>query len=132
MSEELLKLGMDTRRAVLGNEYVDNATSIKPDEFGADFQKLVGEYCWGACWTREGLERKHRSLVVVAMLAALGKDHELELHFRSAFTNNDCTLEELEDTLTHIAVYAGIPAGVESFRIARRVIAEEKAKGWTE
>ena len=66
------------------------------------------------------------------MLAALGKDHELELHFRSAFTNNNCTLAELEDTLTHVAVYAGIPAGVNAFRIARRVIAEEKAKGWTE
>lgn len=128
MSDELLKKGMEIRRSVLGDEYVNKATAVAPDAFGADFQKLVGEYCWGACWGRDGLERKHRSLVVLSILGALGRSEEFALHFRAAFTNNDCTLEELEDTLTHIAVYAGIPAGVESFRIARRVIAEEQAK----
>ena len=131
MSDELLKQGQDIRRSVLGDEYVNKASAIPAGEFGADFQKLVGEYCWGACWGRDGIERKHRSWVVVAILAALGKDHELELHFRSAFVNNGSTLAELEDVLTHVAVYAGIPAGVNAFRIARKVIAEEQAKGWT-
>ena len=128
MSKDLLQQGMDIRRSVLGDEYVDRASSLAPDAFGADFQKLLGEYCWGACWGRDGLERKQRSLVVLSILGALGRDEEFALHFRSAFVNNNCTLAELEDTCTHIGVYAGIPAGVNAFRIARRVIAEEQAK----
>lgn len=128
MSDELLQKGQEIRRSVLGDEYVNRVSAIAPDAFGADFQKLVGEYCWGACWGRDGLERKNRSLVVLSILGALGRSEEFALHFRSAFVNNGCTLDELEDTLTHIAVYAGIPAGVEAFRVARRVIAEEEAK----
>lgn len=128
MSEEMLAKGMGIRRSVLGDEYVDRATSIPEGAFGADFQKLVGEYCWGACWGRDGVERKTRSLLVCSILATLGRMEEFALHFRSAYTNNGCTLEELEDALFHVAVYAGIPAGVEAFRVARRVIAEEEAK----
>ena len=128
MSEELLQLGQGIRRSVLGSEYVDKATAIPEGAFGADFQKLVGEYCWGACWGRDGVERKTRSLLVVSILGTLGRMEEFALHFRSAYKNNGCTLEELEDALFHVAVYAGIPAGVEAFRVARRVIAEEEAK----
>ena len=128
MSDELLQRGQGIRRSVLGDEYVNKASAIAPGEFGADFQKLVGEYCWGACWSRDGLERKTRSLVVISILGTLGRMEEFALHFRSAFVNNDCTLAELEDTLFHIGVYAGIPAGVEAHRVARRVIAEEQAK----
>lgn len=128
MSDELLQKGQEIRRSVLGDEYVNRATALAPDAFGADFQKLVGEYCWGACWGRDGVERKTRSLLVVSILGTLGRMEEFALHFRAAFVNNDCTLEELEDALFHVAVYAGIPAGVEAFRVARRVIAEEQAK----
>ncbi len=127
MSDDVLQKGLDIRRSVLGDEYVNRATA-DPNAFGADFQKLVSEYCWGACWGRDGVERKTRSLLVLSILGTLGRSEEFALHFRSAFVNNDCTLEELEDTLFHIAVYAGVPAGVEAFRIARRVIAEEEAK----
>lgn len=130
MSDELLQKGLDIRRSVLGDDYVNRATA-SPGAFGADFQRLVSEYCWGACWGRDGLERKTRSLVVLSILGTLGRAEEFALHFRSAFKNNDCTLEELEDALFHIAVYAGIPAGVEAFRIARRVIAEEEGKAGT-
>ena len=128
MSDDVLQKGLDIRRSVLGDEYVNRASAIAPDAFGADFQRLVGEYCWGACWGRDGVERKTRSLLVLSILGTLGRSEEFALHFRSAFVNNDCTLKELEDTLFHIGVYAGIPAGVEAFRIARRVIAEETAK----
>ena len=117
--------GMKIRREVLGDAYVDNALR-NADEFSAPFQDLVTEYCWGASWGREGLTRKQRSLNNLCLLAALNRRDEFELHFRGAIRNG-CTREELRETLIQIAVYAGIPAGVEAFRIARRVFAEESA-----
>jgi 4-carboxymuconolactone decarboxylase len=115
--------GMKIRREVLGDAYVDNALR-NADEFSKPFQELVTEYCWGASWGREGLTRKQRSLNNLCMLAALNRGAELEIHLRGALRNG-CTHEEIRETLMQVAVYAGIPAGVEAFRIARKVLAEQ-------
>ena len=120
---ELFATGMRIRRQVLGDEYVDRAMQ-SADEFGADFQRLVTEYCWGGTWGRHGLTFQQRSLNNLCLLAALNRPHEFEVHFRGALRNG-CTREELKETLLQIAVYAGIPAGVEAFRIARKVFSEE-------
>jgi 4-carboxymuconolactone decarboxylase len=123
MSEEVYERGMQIRRAVLGDEYVDRATQTA-DDFNMDFQRIVSEYCWGACWGRDGLPLPTRSLVTLSILGALGRMEEFELHLRGALRNG-CTRDELRDTLLHVAVYAGIPAGVSAFRVAKRVLAEE-------
>lgn len=116
-------VGLSIRREVLGDDYVDNSLK-SADNFNRDFQRLVTEYCWGATWGGEGLDRKQRSLNVLCILAALNRPQEFELHFRGALRNG-CTLDELRETLHHIAIYAGVPAGVEAFRIARKVLSEE-------
>lgn len=121
---ELYDRGMKIRREVLGDAYVDGAMK-NADDFSRPFQDLVTEYCWGASWGREGLTRKQRSLNNLSMLAALGRSHELELHLRGALRNG-CTHDEIRETLIQAAVYAGIPAGVEAFRVARKVLAEER------
>ena len=126
MSEDLYTTGMKIRRKVLGDAYVDNALK-NVDDFNRDFQKLVTEYCWGAAWGREGLSHKQRSLNNLCLLAALNRPHEFEVHFRGALRNG-CTLEEIRETLIQVAIYAGVPAGVEAFRIARKVLAEEGIK----
>jgi 4-carboxymuconolactone decarboxylase len=122
LSDDLFSAGMRVRRSVLGDEYVDRALSAS-DEFSQDFQRLVTEYCWGSTWTRPGLSLQQRSLNVLCLTAALNRAAEFELHLRGALRNG-CTRDELRETLLQIAVYAGIPAGVEAFRIARRVLAE--------
>ncbi len=121
---ELYDRGMKIRREVLGDAYVDGAIK-NADEFSRPFQDLVTEYCWGASWGREGLTRRQRSLNNLSMLAALGRSHELELHLRGALRNG-CTEDEIRETLIQAAVYAGIPAGVEAFRVAKKVLAEER------
>lgn len=123
MPEDLYSTGMAIRRKVLGDEYVDRALQ-SADDFSRDFQRLVTEFCWGASWGREGLSHKQRSLNNLCLLAALNRPHEFEVHFRGALRNG-CTLDELRETLIQIAVYAGIPAGVDAFRIARKVLSEE-------
>lgn len=125
MSDELYDKGMAIRREVLGDEYVDRATA-NVDDFNRDFQRLVTEFCWGGVWGREGLSRKQRSLNNLCMLTALNRPHELETHLRGALRNG-CTIEEIRETLMQAAVYAGIPAGVDAFRIARKVLDEENA-----
>lgn len=127
MSEERYETGLAIRRQVLGDRYVDNALG-NVDDFNRDFQQLVTEYCWGASWGREGLSRRQRSLNVLCLLAALNRPHEFEVHFRGALRNG-CSLDELRETLIQIAVYAGIPAGVDAFRLARKVLAEVEAEG---
>jgi 4-carboxymuconolactone decarboxylase len=127
MSEETYETGNTIRRAVLGDEYVDRGAA-RPGDFHEEFQRYVTEACWGACWGRDGIERPTRSLFVLSILGALGRWEEFELHFRGALRNG-CTQEELKDTLFHIAVYAGVPAGVSAFKIARRVLAEVEAAG---
>jgi len=126
VDQERYQKGLAIRKEVLGAEHVERALA-SADEFNREFQDIVTEYCWGMVWGSEGLTRKQRSILNLGMLAALGRSHEFELHFRGALRNG-CTLEELRDTLTQIAVYCGIPAGVEAFRIARRVLDERKGE----
>ena len=125
MASELYEKGMKVRREVLGDDYVDRALA-SVDDFTREFQQMVTEHAWGAIWTRPGLAKKQRSLINLAMLAALNRPEEFELHFRGALKNG-CTLDELKETLLQIAVYCGMPAGVAAFRIARKVLGESKS-----
>lgn len=127
MSTELFESGRKIRTKVLGEERVKKVLD-GADDFNRDFQRLVTEYCWGFCWGREGLDYKQRSLVNLGMLAGLNRGPEFELHFRGALKNG-LTLDELQDTLIQIAVYCGIPAGVEVFKIANRVVREMEDSG---
>jgi 4-carboxymuconolactone decarboxylase len=127
MSTELFKLGRQIRVDVLGEERVAKVLD-QADEFNRDFQQLVTEYCWGFCWGREGLERKQRSLLNLGMLAALNRGPEFELHFRGAIKNG-VSLSELQDSLIQIAIYCGIPAGVEAFKTANKVLQELRESG---
>jgi 4-carboxymuconolactone decarboxylase len=117
--------GLATRRQVLGAEYVDKALD-GATPFTRPMQELVTEYCWGAVWSREGLDRRTRSLINLGMLTALNRSHELAGHVRGAL-NNGCTEEEIQETLLQAAVYCGMPAGLEAFRVAERVLDEERA-----
>jgi 4-carboxymuconolactone decarboxylase len=127
MDKQLLEAGLAARRAVLGAEYVDRALT-SADRFNKPFQDLVSEYCWGVCWTDDQLSRRERSILNLGMIAALGKMHEFELHFRGALRNG-LTEDDLRSVLIQIAVYCGIPVGVDCFRVARQVLADIKAKG---
>ena len=122
MSDELFETGLAIRREVLGLDYVD-ANLATADDFNRDFQRLVTEYCWGAAWGRGVLTRRDRSLLNLVMLGTLGRADEFKLHIRGAIRNG-CTREEIRDALIQLAVYAGVPAGVEAFRHARSVFAE--------
>ena len=126
MDKQRFDAGLAKRRAVLGAEHVERALA-SADEFNRDFQELVTEYCWGTCWGDETLDRKQRSTINLAMIAALNRMHEFELHFRGAIRNG-LTRNELKAILTQIAVYAGIPCGVECFRIAKKVFDEIDAQ----
>ncbi len=121
--ETLYNNGMKVRRQVLGDAYVDNATA-NIDDFNREFQRIVTQYCWGEVWTRQVLTNKQRSLNNLGIIAALNRAAEFEMHVRGALRNG-CTPEEIRDTLIQVAIYAGIPAGVEAFRIARKVLTEE-------
>ena len=116
--------GLRVRKEVLGAEYVEAALS-KTTAFDKDFQDIVTEYCWGGTWGKGVMTKQQRSLLNLGMIAALGRMHEWELHFRAALVKNKVPLEELREVLIQIAVYCGIPAGVECFRIAKRVLQEE-------
>lgn len=123
MDQKTYDTGLEMRRAVLGGEYVDRALN-SADSFNGPFQELLTEYCWGACWGRDGLSRKQRSLNNLCMLSALNRTEEFRTHFRGALRNG-CTLEELRETLIQITIYCGAPAGVEAFRSAREVLKAE-------
>jgi 4-carboxymuconolactone decarboxylase len=125
MDRKLMEEGLKVRREVLGDEYVDRAMK-NADEFSKPFQEIVSEYCWGVAWTDETLSRRERSILNLGMIAALGKMHEFELHFRAA-RRNGLTDEELRAVLIQIAVYCGIPVGVDCFRTAKQVLGEKKA-----
>lgn len=122
MSSEKFDQGLKIRREVLGEEYVDKALA-GADEFSRPMQELVTEYCWGTIWNRDGLPRKTRSLLNLAMLTALNRPHEVKAHVLGAL-NNGCTRAEIMETLLQAAVYCGVPAGIDSFRTARAVFAE--------
>ena len=123
MDQAKFDAGLDARRRVLGDEYVDRAFGTA-DSFNFQFQQIVTEACWGEVWGRSTLSDRQRSLNNLCIIATLNRSHEFKIHFRGALRNG-CTLDELRDTLVQIAVYAGIPAGVEAFRLAREVLAEE-------
>ena len=126
---DLFEKGLENRKRTLGEEYVARAVDGATD-LTRDFQQVMTEYCWGACWGRDALTPRERSLVVLAILGALGRPEEFELHFRGALRNG-ASEDDLQDLLFHIAVYAGVPAGVEGFRIGRRVldrVAREEAE----
>ena len=127
MDEILLKKGEDVRRRVLGDAYVDRATN-SADAFSAPLQDVLNEYCWGMVWSDGGLDLKQRSLLNLGMLAASNRMHEFGLHFRGAIRNG-LTDKELQAALLQIAVYCGVPAGVEAFRVARAIRAEMADEG---
>ncbi len=120
--ESLFETGLRLRREVLGAEYVDRALQ-SADDFNRPFQELVTEYCWGAIWSRPGLSRPTRSLITLAMLTALNRPHELELHIRGAL-NNGVSREEIREVFLQAAIYCGVPAALDAFRVARKVFAE--------
>lgn len=122
MSEDMFERGLAIRKEVLGAEYVEKSLDAA-DDFNRDFQKLVTEYCWGAGWGRSALTRRDKSLLNLVMLGTLNRSSEFKLHLMGALTNG-CSREEIKDTLMQLAIYAGIPAGVEAFRLAREVFAE--------
>jgi 4-carboxymuconolactone decarboxylase len=118
------KRGLDTRRQVLGSSYVDASLS-KATEFNWPMQELVTEYCWDAVWNRPGLDRKQRSILNLGMISALNRPHELKLHVRGAL-NNGLTKDEIREIFMQVSIYCGVPAAIDSFRLAQEVFDEMK------
>jgi 4-carboxymuconolactone decarboxylase len=129
MNDDLFEIGLEIRKAVLGKEFVEKSIA-SADDFNMPMQRLTTEYCWGAVWGREdGLPRKTRSMLNLAMLSALNRPHELKMHLAGALRNG-VTREEIREVLLQVAIYCGIPAGVDAFRCAREVFAEiDRADG---
>ncbi len=124
MSESRFDQGMQIRRAVLGDAHVDRAEANKT-ELDADFQRFITEAAWGTVWAREGVDRQTRHLLTLAIIAALGKEHELEMHLRTT-RNTGVTPEQIAEVFFQVAVYAGVPAANTAFAIAKRVLAEDR------
>lgn len=121
---KLYEEGLKVRREVLGAQWVDpQMERAKDDPFTAAIQDMVTEYCWGYGWTREGLDKKQRSMLNLVMLTALGKMTELKAHTRGAITNG-LTVDDIKEVLIHATIYCGIPAGVDAFRNAGEVLRE--------
>ncbi len=123
MNKDMYDKGLAVRRAVLGDAYVDKAINTA-DDFNRPLQELVTEYCWGAVWGREGLPRKTRSMLNLAMISILNRPHELRAHIRGALTNG-VSKEEITEVFLQVAIYGGVPCAVDSFRIAREEFAQE-------
>ncbi len=126
MDKKRFEEGLAVRRAVLGSDYVDRSIAAA-DDFNRPMQELVTEYCWGEVWTRPGLPRKTRSLINLAMLTALNRPHEVKIHLKGAL-NNGCSKDEIMEVLLQTAIYCGVPAAIDSFRLAREVFAEAETK----
>ena len=122
MDKEMFEKGLSIRRQVLGDAYVDAAIK-NVDDFNRPFQELVTEYCWGELWGRPGLDRKTRSMLNLAMLSALNRPHEIKAHVRGAL-NNGLTKSDIMEVFMQVAIYCGVPAAVDSFRIARELFKE--------
>lgn len=119
---ETYELGLQMRRRVLGDEHV--ARSLEQvSEFSRPIQEFITEYCWGATWTRDGLDPKIRSMINLAMLTALNRPHELAVHLRGALQNG-VTVIEIQEVLLQTAIYAGVPAALEAHRLAEKVLSE--------
>ena len=116
--------GMATRRAVLGDSHVDGATSRKT-AFDDDFQTFITEGAWGSVWSRPGLSKRERSMLTIALLAALGHDEEVAMHVR-ATANTGASADDIKEALLHVAVYAGVPAANRAFRIAKEELAKRE------
>jgi len=123
MTDETNK-GMRVRREVLGDEYVDRAEASRTS-LTDEFQDLITRYAWGEIWARPGLDRRTRSCITVGLLVALNRDEELALHIRAALRNG-VTADELKEVLLHTAIYCGVPAANSAFRVAARVLAEDR------
>ncbi len=124
---EMYERGLEIRKQVVGAEYVEKSIAAA-DDLTRPLQELVTEYCWGAVWGREGLPRSTRSLLNVVMLTALNRPHELKLHLHGALRNG-CTKVEIREAMLQAGIYAGIPAAVDAFRVAKEVFNEvEQAK----
>jgi 4-carboxymuconolactone decarboxylase len=122
MDQQTFDRGLEIRKAVLGKEFVENAFK-SADDFNRPLQELVTEYCWGAVWGRPQLDRKTRSLLNLAMISALNRPHELKMHVAGALKNG-VTREEIREVFLQVAIYCGVPAGVDAFRVAREVFAQ--------
>ena len=120
MTDSKFEAGLKVRSDVLGSEYVQKSINAAT-EFNKPLQELVTEYCWGSVWTRDGLDRKTRSMLNLAMLSVLNRPHELKLHTAGALRNG-CTPEEIREVLLQVVIYAGVPCGVDAFRVAKEVI----------
>jgi 4-carboxymuconolactone decarboxylase len=120
--EDAFARGLQTRREVIGSDYVDKALAAR-DDFSEEFQQLVTQYCWNEIWNRPGLERRTRSMLNLAMLMALGRSQEFATHLRGAI-NNGVSKEEIKEVLLQATVYCGMPAGVDAFRVAKDVFRE--------
>lgn len=122
MSSELFEKGLKIRKQVLGDAYVEKSLN-NTDEFTLPLQELVTEYCWGKVWGSEDLDRQQRSMINLAMISALNRPHELKLHVKGALRNG-LSKETIRGVLLQVAIYCGVPAAVDSFRIAKEAIAE--------
>jgi 4-carboxymuconolactone decarboxylase len=122
MNEDQFEKGMQVRRSVLGDAHVERAEENK-SAFDADFQQYIVESVWGGIWARPGLDKKTRHLLTIAMLAVLGKEHELSLHLR-AVQNTGVTRDEVKEVLLQVAVYGGVPAANSAIVVAKKVFAE--------
>lgn len=120
MDKQRFELGLTQRKATLGAEYVEKNLQAA-DDFNRPFQEAMTEWCWGFGWGDETIDAKTRSLMNLTMIAALGKMHEWELHLNGAI-NNGCSVEEIRAAIHAIAIYCGVPQGVECFRIVREVL----------
>jgi len=121
--EDLFLQGLTQRKATLGAEYVDKNLAAA-DDFNRPFQEAMTAWCWGFGWGDDVIEPKTRSMMNLAMLGALGKMHEWELHCKGAITNG-CSVEEIRAIVHVVAIYCGVPQGIECFRSARKVLEEE-------
>jgi len=122
MNKEYFDRGMKIRKEVLGAEYVEKSFA-SADDFNRPLQELVTEYCWGAVWGRDELPKKTRSMLNLAMISVLNRPHELKIHVKGAIKNG-CTKDEIREVLLQVAIYGGVPAAVDSFRIAREAFKE--------
>jgi 4-carboxymuconolactone decarboxylase len=126
VSEDRYEQGMRVRREVLGDAHVDRAVA-NTTEFTAPFQEFITEYAWGTIWTRDQIDRRSRSMITLAVLTALGREHEIAMHVRAAI-GNGLTREEIGEVLLHTAVYAGLPASNRAFAIAQQALDELDAQ----
>ena len=122
MNSESFQRGLNTRRDVLGKDYVDQSIN-NADDFNLPMQELVTEYCWDRIWNRPGLDRKTRSMLNIAILTALNRPHELRLHVKGAIRNG-VTKDEIREILLQTAIYCGVPAAIDGFRTAREALTE--------